>query len=453
MEDESLDTIGVCSSEDRGRLSSTLGWLDPPSHLELLQVFYVLRHGERTPVRRRLTTAEPPLPKRWNMCHTSHKFRQAVLRQSEEDMDSVEPGLARIQRRIEYAPHGESPHVGSSGDCLLGELTDRGRMSMLRIGQALRARYVEAEHLLPSIMSDEHANQVYFRSTYVNRTMQSLDQVIVGLLGDKVGQEGRFTPKVLLRDPFQEDLVPNSRTCPQLAALMTKFEKAAAQFYDPKLAALDSIVAPMDRGFLPRLDQGPKLSGLIDTLRSALVHGISVPPELQEQSVQRLMEDAVIAEWFGGYESSDLEERRKFRRMAMGPFLSSLYGQMERRVTLGDCDPLRLGLYLGHDVTLVGLLHTLDVFNRNWPAFSAGISFELFRDKNASTIAHRDQISDHYVRCRYGDAELHLPGCSAAGKHLPGHPEFCTLEAFREVVVDRLENPQGLTLQEECGAF
>lgn len=62
-----------------GSTSSTLGWVDPPSSLELTQVHYLIRHGERTPVRTRLLTASPPVPARWNMCHAGKDFRAAVL--------------------------------------------------------------------------------------------------------------------------------------------------------------------------------------------------------------------------------------------------------------------------------------------------------------------------------------------------------------------------------------
>ena len=58
----------------------------------------------------------------------------------------------------------------------------------------------------------------------------------------------------------------------------------------------------------------------------------------------------------------------------------------------------------------------------------------------------------HYVRCRYGDETLRLPGCATQGAHYPGHPELCTLDAFRAIVVDRLRHPEGMPAQEECAS-
>lgn len=38
------------------------------------------------------------------------------------------------------------------------------------------------------------------------------------------------------------------------------------------------------------------------------------------------------------------------------------------------------------------------------------------------------------VRVRYQNQNKPLPFCAEEGKHLPGHPEFCTFAAFRERV-------------------
>lgn len=40
------------------------------------------------------------------------------------------------------------------------------------------------------------------------------------------------------------------------------------------------------------------------------------------------------------------------------------------------------------------------------------------------------------VRVRYQNRNMPLPACAAEGKHLPGAPEFCTLAAFRERVLE-----------------
>lgn len=429
----------------RGQFSNTLGWRDPPPHMELLQVAYVLRHGERTPVRRRLTTADPPLPETWNLCHASKDFERSVLHMVGHQHVSA---VTHIERRIEMADRpGEGPKMGRQGDCLLGELTDLGRLSMLRIGRALRERYVDQEHLLPASLTEDDQAKLYLRSTAMGRTMQSLDQVITGLLGP---QKGTFVPHEYIRNPLDEYMLPYPRGCRRLDLLMRKFAEEAAQLYNPQLARYDHLVSPYDRGHPPRVNASPAVSGVIDTIRALQAHNFPIPAPLQDPELLQLMERAVLHEWFGGYSAPDPEERRQYRRMALGPFTEALYRPMDRRAVLGDKEPLRLSVYVGHDATLVGLCHILDVFNDRWPDFHAGLAFELFHDRQEKAPLTEHHRPGYYVRCRYGDEELHLQGCRGAGRHYPGRPEFCTLDAFREVMIDRLRHPDGLTLQEEC---
>lgn len=49
---------------------------------------------------------------------------------------------------------------------------------------------------------------------------------------------------------------------------------------------------------------------------------------------------------------------------------------------------------------------------------------------------------------RYLNRNLRLPICAEEGKHLPGHPEFCTLEAFKA----RVEELTPVDWDMECQA-
>lgn len=41
----------------------------------------------------------------------------------------------------------------------------------------------------------------------------------------------------------------------------------------------------------------------------------------------------------------------------------------------------------------------------------------------------------HYVRVRYNDRPMRIPGCAAKPEnHLPGNDTFCTLDAFKDMV-------------------
>jgi acid phosphatase len=138
-----------------------------------------------------------------------------------------------------------------------------------------------------------------------------------------------------------------------------------------------------------------------------------------------------------------------------------------------------------HDTTLAAALVSLGAFeNENWPPFTSHIAFEMFKKRgptatvkpaitskqptvdqksqswwsnifggtktfNKAELAptgmdrkpvseltgpQREELKDHYVRIRYNDKIMQVPGCKAEGKHLDGDTTFCTLEAFKSIV-------------------
>lgn len=148
----------------------------------------------------------------------------------------------------------------------------------------------------------------------------------------------------------------------------------------------------------------------------------------------------------------------------------------------GETD-IKLALSGCHDTTLAACLTSLGAFDgEKWPPFTSHIAFELFRKKartsgtqplsdappsagtlrvsdekpqswwkslfggskaanepvpEPGTIARkpltdltpeqRDNLRDYYVRIRYNDKIMQVPGCKAQGKHLEGDTTFCTL--------------------------
>lgn len=133
----------------------------------------------------------------------------------------------------------------------------------------------------------------------------------------------------------------------------------------------------------------------------------------------------------------------------MGPLLGDMIHKMQHKVEHGHKDPLKILVHSTHDTAIAGLCSTLDVFDETWPAFTAAITFELFTKSGDSAsqnkspnypqsflsfLGRKTSPTQHYVRMRYQHKNLILPLCAGSGRHLEGHPEFCTLAAFRERV-------------------
>jgi acid phosphatase len=149
----------------------------------------------------------------------------------------------------------------------------------------------------------------------------------------------------------------------------------------------------------------------------------------------------------------------------------------------GETD-IRFAMSGCHDTTLAGVLSSLGAFEgEKWPPFTSHIAVEMFRKRNAGvpkavdpleqqpalksqswwsslfgstktfkedsglapegiarkpitdlTQGQREQLNDYFVRVRYNDKIMQIPGCKVQGKHLEGDTTFCTLDAFKGIV-------------------
>ncbi|KAF8512657.1 histidine phosphatase superfamily [Hysterangium stoloniferum] len=404
-----------------------------PAELELEQVHIYIRHGERTPVGLRLTSPAARIPEHWLMCTTGRKMRAAAFTDNDEDPRSV---LLNVQREVERK---DGSTVES--ECMLGELTDLGRQTSYNYGQALRKLYIDRLHFLPTNLTNDKAT--YFRSTNMPRTIESLQHLMLGLYPSSTSPG--FTPRLLIRNGKDENLLGNKLACNRLELMARTFAQAAADTFNPLLEKLDEKVGKYVGGPL-RIDGKPRASGVLDTLRAAQAHGLQVPPEFEEKEVSELI--------VGPFPVFQSHKTHEFRRLAMGRLLDDLQRKITHKAEQGGRDPLKILVHSTHDTALAGLCTTLDVFDERWPAFTAAITFELFRGPTTTSANSsfplfssfafpqlpylpfftrtRRPRAQYYVRMRYQNRTLALPLCADAGNHLPGRAEFCTLDAFRE---------------------
>ncbi|ERF76833.1 hypothetical protein EPUS_07623 [Endocarpon pusillum Z07020] len=144
-----------------------------------------------------------------------------------------------------------------------------------------------------------------------------------------------------------------------------------------------------------------------------------------------------------------------------------------------------------HDTTIAGLLASLGAFGGEpWPPFTSSIAVELFKKKDQSqisggirpksatekqavteptrpgwfasllglsshkspppppseasegigrrpttelSVSEKAKLDGYYVRIRYNDKVMTVPGCKKAGNHLEGDDSFCTMAAFKAI--------------------
>ncbi|KAI9492688.1 histidine phosphatase superfamily [Zychaea mexicana] len=402
-----------------------------PEDLELTLLQVVHRHGERTPVRKRL---EKLFPTVWKMCDANaHMFATIV------SLDpSAQKQFVPLQRLVDEDAIIKKPHVHSPGACYYGQLTNLGRHSMATLGARLREIYVDRLKFLPDIYDQ---SMVTIRSTDYQRTQESVQQLVAGGLypADKRGDD--FVLQIATRDPVVENMFPNPN-CYRLRQLAKEFKKEVDEKCKDKFESLtERLKNHVDS---VSLDSHPSANGILDTLVAARAHGFELPVDIDD-GVIRDLEDVVVLEWFHGVMRSD-----EARRLSTGRIVGEIRDRMaEKAIGVND---RKLHVYSGHDTTVGPLLISLGGFDNRWPPFSSSVIFELFKQKGASPswtsrLFGGQEKGPHFVRVRYNDKILELPGCQAAGDHHEsGDKSLCTFEAFQKIVKDQVPD----NWKEEC---
>ncbi|KAF4591578.1 acid phosphatase [Ophiocordyceps camponoti-floridani] len=444
--------------------AAELATLYPPQlRLQLVQV--LLRHGERTPVTARFANAG--LPAFWPYCSVARQLRATVLLADDGNKTSSLSTL-EWRRRLETFGRTDGSPVAAKGPhgevdtmCDMGMLTDVGRLSTLRLGQRLRNLYVNQLGFLPASLDDD--SLVYLRSTPVPRALESLQQAFVGLY-PRVSRP----PVIVTRVAADETLFPNDGNCRRLAALSRAFAERAAERWNGsrEMAYLTKKLGRWMPEDSPKVavDSRPRLSGIMDSINASRAHGprTRLPAAFYDPEVKRIMEKIGVDEWYAGY-----KESREYRTLGIGSLVADVVTRMVD--SAASASPLRLALSGCHDTTLAATLASLGAFDtEQWPPFTSSVAIELFRhaDKPAPcpsstssssswlpswlsarsdaslgrkptpllTDADRRKLDGYYVRIRYNDKPVTVPGCRAPGKHLEGDASFCTLEAFKAIV-------------------
>ena len=459
-----------------------------PPQLRLQQVQILLRHGERTPVNPRFTNAG--LAPFWPYCSTMGQLRSAVL----------DPNLDRFtvlewKRRLEtMGPNDAAVLVSGPGSeldniCDMGMLTDRGRETTFQLGQRLRKLYVDQLGFLPAGIKD--TDFIYLRATPIPRALESMQQVLHGLYPLHTRAEDFPPPTIITRALADETLYPNDHNCRRFAALARAFAQRAADRWNDSddMAYLTRKLGKWMPEDAPRVavDSRPRLSGIMDTVNSTAAHGpeTKLPKEFYDVKARQIMEKIGVEEWYAGYKESE-----EYRSLGIGGLLGDVVSRMVESAQnpLADGDGVmtkqpsgsgtasaqRLGLSGCHDTTLAGALSSLGAFNEDaWPPFTSHIAFELFRrtgshnggaassgpswwsslfggptSSSGSSIGRRPtrelgereqkHLQGYYVRIRYNDRPVTIPGCKQPGNHLDGDESFCTLVSITHLPLSSL---------------
>lgn len=453
-----------------------------PDGLELHLVQILMRHGERTPVSARFQNAG--LKPFWNYCASARQMKSAVMPHGGEMGDAPFSTL-EWKRRLETFGPADEPVIAAGPQgrvddvCDMGSLTDTGRQSTYRLGLRLRQLYVDRLDFLPGSISS--TDFMYLRSTPIPRALESLQQTFSALYPPSAREPdvrtGRFpAPTILTRAPGDETLFPNDSNCRRFAQLSRAFAQRAADRWNttPDMEYLSQLYGkwmPPDRPKVA-VDSRPRLSGIMDTINATLAHGpdTRLPSEFYDEKGREIISKIAVDEWFTGYKESN-----EYRLLGIGGLLGDVVGRMVTSAESSTSDEnnnaqIKFGLSGCHDTTLAAVLASLGAFNTDaWPPFTSHIAIEMFKTSGRPTpdslqlgwwssvfrrvtpgsttpsaigrkpikeltATEKQKLDGYYVRLRYNDEPVTIPGCKTPGNHLDGDESFCTLAAFKEIV-------------------
>ncbi|KND92658.1 putative acid phosphatase SPBC4.06 [Tolypocladium ophioglossoides CBS 100239] len=382
--------------------------------------------------------------------------------------------------------------------CEMGMLTDLGRETTLRLGQRLRRLYVNQLGFLPAGIKDAdfmylRATPVPRALESMQQALHGLYPAHTRapgfppptILSRSPADETLFPNDVncrrfaALARAFAQRAADRWNDSDDMAFLTKKLGKWMPHD-SPKVA----------------VDSRPRLSGILDTVNATLAHGpqTKLPSEFYDPKVKQALEKIAVEEWFEGYRDSQ-EYRTLGIGALLGDVVSRMAASAEQSTADGEYEvmhksgpspspspgpgpgpgatPVRFGLSGCHDTTLAAIVASLGAFGKDdWPPFTSHVAIELFSSADKPvpspaaapratswwpaflgglrtgvpparigrkptadlTESEKQRLQGYYVRVRYNDQPITVPGCKAPGKHLDGDESFCTLEAFKTIV-------------------
>ena len=343
---------------------------------------------------------------------------------SEENLQSVGP----VQRFLDYGMFEKQPfkqprHVKPlPGQCAYGQLTDKGRETLFRIGSSLRQLYVDNLKLLPENLTSESDSILFFRTTDYPRTLESLQHLIGGLYPRK--SWNRTTPPHIHTRMAHEETLIGSGQCKRYRQLLKEFKNQ----YRANSA---EHIETMKRKHAQLLQDPakPNLHALYDTFIAQWAHGMPLPDTgVTPEDIFELEQHAYNL-WF-----DSLQKEKQVARLAVGRFVNEWKAMLQSVVRKeGEYAQLKLSVFSGHDSTIAPVLGVFNAGDGKWPSFGANITVEVFED-----AAIRSSADKYFVRLKYNQDIFNVPYCQQSGR---GHPKmngFCTWEAFLEIMDDHI---------------
>ncbi|KAG0375254.1 Acid phosphatase-like protein 2 [Mortierella sp. AD032] len=370
----------------------------PVKGATLQKVQILMRHGDRTP-----STVLPGDKTNYNIC--SNPAELNLISSS-----STHSGPA-LRTNILVSPE-ENLFASQywSGNCEVGQLTNKGSLQTRQVGQKLRAIYVDQLKFLPKRLDPK---ELYVRNTYIWRTRMSAENFLDGLYPANTRDPRNSVITLNTYPQSIETLILNPAACPKLGMLYQSFFKSAtySNFFKANYALMSKVNIILGVDKIPTVNQTLNGDAVMPRLCNKLPLGCNSKDPSQcltkEEVVETMKQSTFLYSGIFRYESTAEE----IKKLSVGPILRTLSKSL--RATHGNNTNNKrrvrpFELYSAHDQSLDQILSVIGEPSIPWPAYGATVHIEYW-----VTAAKKDVIRVLYE-----------------GKVVPAHPKLnCTLDA------------------------
>jgi hypothetical protein len=323
-----------------------------------------------------------------------------------------------------------------SHDCALGQLTDRGALTLETLGQALRRRYVDQARLLPARFD---ASTLLVQSTDVPRAIASAKFLLSGLYPSRT-RTASDAPVLHIRKPDDEIIYPNWSVLPAHPPDLRSTGSATRA--SPPTWTTSRSALPVLFGLEPpppaAADAQPPLNALAAKPRAAnvLMTARTTHSFFDENAVRKAHDLPLSArlharECRRGGRAQHHRVVRPVRRS--GPRPRGLPHRhrpvvpRHARVKSPVATPRKAVLYSGHDTTIAPLLACVTGFDNKWPKYGSNVAFEVLQ---------KDDTKEKFVQLRYNFARRVMRECQPFAPK--DAPTLCPMAKFEDILKSRI---------------
>ncbi|XP_053683836.1 prostatic acid phosphatase-like [Sabethes cyaneus] len=303
-----------------------------------------------------------------------------------------------------------------------GQLTNAGKHRHLELGRWLRSRY---RSLLQGTYTN---NDIYVRSTDVDRTLMSAESNLAGLYppngSDIWDSDIQWQPIPIHTTPESlDEVLAAKKKCPAYDYALRKFKESETfQQYNKSLEQIYQYIA-IHSG--KKIDSPTAVQNIYSCLHIEELNNFTLPNWTKQVYPEPIR--SISARSFATKTSTP-----QLARLKAGPIVKEIFQRFKDKVNKRLKPNRSLWIYSAHDTTVSNLLNTLQLFELHNPPFAACVMLEL-RQANESDEAY---VSIYYKNTTAEPQALKIPNCGTR----------CPLSRLYEVYSDILPD----NWQHEC---